>query len=350
MAADDVDIDIDVDAMELLFGQPIIENENTSHQYSSSPELLDIMGLYACRSDDKPSWWLVLRWMKMMFFNIARSYHAKPFLLAVPPLFLGILLGLWIGRWNQQSQLQSQSRAKKIQQTSKAQTHNKRIHQLWMGRLAEFISVFWYQMGLAFISYIPPKMLTTACDANDVSTTTIKNSVPTVMMDVSSVSVGKNNNISISNRGNQLDNVMLCGNDSDNLGAGLSTREDKARSYLKSDEDTQRECDVPVDRVPRHVAVIMDGNRRYGKSKYGSATKGHWDGSSKLVSFAKWCIAEKIEVLTVFAFSSENWKRDPKEVAALMQIFATYCDELRVEAIERNIKIMVLSTDYEKVS
>jgi hypothetical protein len=351
MAADDVDVDADVDAMELLFGHPIIENENTSHQYSSSPELLDIMDLYACRSDDKPLWWLVLRWMKMMFFNIARSYHAKPFLLAVPPLFLGILIGLWIGRWQQQSQLQSQPRAKKIQQTSKTQTHNKRTHQLWMRRLAEFISVFWYQMGLAFISFVPQKMLTRACGANDVSTRTRKSSVSTVNVDVSSVVVDSTDDISISNRGKQLDNVMLCGNDSDSLDtAGLSTREDKARKYLKSDKGTQRECDVPVDQVPRHVAVIMDGNRRYGKSKYGSATKGHRDGSSKLVAFAKWCIAEHIEVLTVFAFSTENWKRDPAEVSALMQIFATYCDELRVEAIERNIKIMVLSTDYEKVS
>mmetsp|Transcript_20424 Transcript_20424/g.41934 ORF Transcript_20424/g.41934 Transcript_20424/m.41934 type:complete len:225 (-) Transcript_20424:74-748(-) len=93
----------------------------------------------------------------------------------------------------------------------------------------------------------------------------------------------------------------------------------------------------------------MDGNRRYGKTKYGSAAKGHWDGSSKLVEFAKWCMAEEIGVLTVFAFSSENWKRDPAEIAALMQIFTKYCDELRVEAIERNIKINVLSTDYEKV-
>ena len=350
----DIDVDVDIDAMELLFGRPIIENENTSHQYLSTPELLN-MGVDACRPDDKPLWWLALRWMKMMFFNIARSYHAKPLLLAVPPLFIGILLGLWIGRWQQQSQ--SHSRSKKIRHTSKKQqqTQNKRMHQPWTGRLAGFLSVFWYRLVLTFISCIPQNMLTTTCAAN-VSSTTRENSVSTAKMHVGLVVVGSNNsNISISNRGNQHNNVnvMLGGgdsDDSDNLGTGLSTRENEARSYLKSDEGTQRECDVPVDRVPRHVAVIMDGNRRYGKSKYGNATKGHWDGSSKLVSFAKWCIAEHIKVLTVFAFSSENWKRDPTEVAALMQIFATYCDELRVEAVERNIKIMVLSTDYEKVS
>lgn len=144
-------------------------------------------------------------------------------------------------------------------------------------------------------------------------------------------------------------NMNVTGNENTSENTGLKARESKARKLFKSDDGTSRESGVPLDRVPKHVAVIMDGNRRYGKSKYGSAARGHWDGSSKVVEFAKWCIAEHIAVLTVFAFSSENWNRDPAEIASLMQIFAKYCDELRVEAIQRNIKIMVLSTDYEKV-
>ena len=54
-------------------------------------------------------------------------------------------------------------------------------------------------------------------------------------------------------------------------------------------------------------------------------------------------------MLTCYAFSTENWSRDPSEVAALMAIFAKYCDELRVEALERNIRIHVLSTESERV-
>jgi undecaprenyl pyrophosphate synthase len=127
-------------------------------------------------------------------------------------------------------------------------------------------------------------------------------------------------------------------------------REDGVRTNLKSDADTQRESEVHVSMVPQHVAVIMDGNRRYGKAKYGNVSKGHWDGSSKLVEFAKWCIAEKVSVLTVYAFSTENWNRDPAEVASLMAIFAKYSNELRVEALKRNIKMLVLSTDYDRVS
>lgn len=94
----------------------------------------------------------------------------------------------------------------------------------------------------------------------------------------------------------------------------------------------------------------MDGNRRYGRAKYGDVSRGHWDGSSKLVEFAKWCVAEEISVLTVYAFSTENWNREPSEIRALMTIFSEYCDELRVEALKRNIRIHVLSTDTSRVS
>jgi undecaprenyl pyrophosphate synthase len=130
----------------------------------------------------------------------------------------------------------------------------------------------------------------------------------------------------------------------------LGEKEVQVRANLNSEDGMECESGVDPSRVPRHVAVIMDGNRRYGKAKYGSVSKGHWDGSSKLVEFAKWCIAEHISVLTVYAFSTENWTRDPSEVASLMAIFAKYSDELRVEAVKRNIRIHVLSTDSTRVS
>eukprot|EP00586_Coscinodiscus_wailesii_P019257 CAMPEP_0172496758 /NCGR_PEP_ID=MMETSP1066-20121228/92482_1 /TAXON_ID=671091 /ORGANISM="Coscinodiscus wailesii, Strain CCMP2513" /LENGTH=221 /DNA_ID=CAMNT_0013269211 /DNA_START=555 /DNA_END=1220 /DNA_ORIENTATION=+ len=93
----------------------------------------------------------------------------------------------------------------------------------------------------------------------------------------------------------------------------------------------------------------MDGNRRYGKSTYGVATRGHVDGSRKLVEFSKWCLAEGISVLTVYAFSTENWMRDAHEVNTLMSIFVKYCEEMRVEAIENGISIRVVTTDDSKL-
>ena len=104
----------------------------------------------------------------------------------------------------------------------------------------------------------------------------------------------------------------------------------------------------PAD-VPRHIAVIMDGNRRYGMSTYGDAARGHWDGSKTLIEFSKWCISEGVRVLTVYAFSTENWDRDPSEVSALMSMFLRYCDELRVEAVRRGIRIRVLTTEGGRI-
>ena len=69
-----------------------------------------------------------------------------------------------------------------------------------------------------------------------------------------------------------------------------------------------------------------------------------------MLDFCNWCLAEQIPVLTVFAFSTENWSRDEKEVSSLMKIFCNYCEELRVEAIKKDIRIHVLITDDQKVN
>lgn len=94
----------------------------------------------------------------------------------------------------------------------------------------------------------------------------------------------------------------------------------------------------------RHVAVIMDGNRRFGREKHSDALQGHWAGGQTLVDFVQWCKDEGLEVATLYAFSSENWARDPVEVTALMAIFAKYAESLRQEATERNVRVCVLST------
>ena len=306
-----------------LFDHPMIDN--TSQQYSS-----ELLKLDACYPDDKPLWWLALRWMKVMFLEIARSYRAKPLLLVSAPLFLGILLGVWIGRWRPRSKLVPLERTrqpgtKQIQEVH----HEQRIPQLTIGKVVEFLHVSWYRLILYF-GFNAARNVTTIPSGEDV----------TADINTGPFTYSKDKFVPECRKPAENENGR----------AGLAAQENEARNHLKSDDGTTTESGVTADRVPRHVAVIMDGNRRYGKSKYGSVAKGHWDGSSKLVEFAKWCVAERIAVLTVFAFSSENWKRDPSEVASLMQIFAKYCDELRVEATKRNIKIKVLSTDYEKVS
>lgn len=88
----------------------------------------------------------------------------------------------------------------------------------------------------------------------------------------------------------------------------------------------------------------MDGNRRYGRLRHSDPLQGHWAGGQKLIDFAQWCMQDGVEMLTVYAFSTENWNRDPIEVNALMDIFIKYAEQLRVEAVKKNIRVRVLTT------
>ncbi|CAH0489024.1 unnamed protein product [Peronospora farinosa] len=102
-------------------------------------------------------------------------------------------------------------------------------------------------------------------------------------------------------------------------------------------------------KIPGHIAVIMDGNRRYGKEKYGEGVRGHSDGSRTLVNFTEWCIDAGIKVLTVFAFSTENWDREQVEVDALMTLFNQFMHEIVPEALKRHVRVRVLVSDGRKL-
>lgn len=77
---------------------------------------------------------------------------------------------------------------------------------------------------------------------------------------------------------------------------------------------------LPTILIPRHIAIIMDGNNRYGKANALGKGGGHVAGKDALDPIVEYCVETKIEVLTVFAFSSENWQRPPSEVALLMHL------------------------------
>lgn len=79
--------------------------------------------------------------------------------------------------------------------------------------------------------------------------------------------------------------------------------------------------------LPRHIAVIMDGNNRYGKIHQLGKGQGHIAGKDALDPIVEYCVGAGIEVLTVFAFSSENWQRPPSEVALLMQLLSLTINE-----------------------
>jgi|SRR5690554_4547455 len=73
--------------------------------------------------------------------------------------------------------------------------------------------------------------------------------------------------------------------------------------------------------VPRHVAIIMDGNNRWAKKRFLPGVAGHKAGVNAVRAVIETCAQAGVEVLTLFAFSSENWKRPVDEVSALMELF-----------------------------
>ena len=73
--------------------------------------------------------------------------------------------------------------------------------------------------------------------------------------------------------------------------------------------------------VPRHVAIIMDGNNRWAKKRFLPGVAGHKAGVDAVRAVIEVCAGAGVEVLTLFAFSSENWQRPAAEVSALMDLF-----------------------------
>jgi undecaprenyl diphosphate synthase len=87
--------------------------------------------------------------------------------------------------------------------------------------------------------------------------------------------------------------------------------------------------------VPRHVAIIMDGNGRWAKSRRLPRIAGHRRGVESVRASVTACAERGVEYLTLFAFSSENWRRPPEEVALLMQLFQMALSS-EVEKLHRN--------------
>ena len=88
---------------------------------------------------------------------------------------------------------------------------------------------------------------------------------------------------------------------------------------------------VDFDRLPRHIAIIMDGNGRWAKKRGLPRTAGHAAGAETFRTIATYCKEIGLDYLTVYAFSTENWKRPQEEVGAIMGLLKKYL----LEAIGR---------------
>lgn len=91
--------------------------------------------------------------------------------------------------------------------------------------------------------------------------------------------------------------------------------------------------------MPRHLAIIMDGNGRWAKKRGMMRIMGHRQGAKAVTRTVEFCASHGVSVLTLFAFSSENWKRPPEEVSGLMDLFASVLKSERDRLHKNNIQV-----------
>ncbi|HSH53956.1 MAG TPA: isoprenyl transferase [Methylotenera sp.] len=94
--------------------------------------------------------------------------------------------------------------------------------------------------------------------------------------------------------------------------------------------------------VPKHIAVIMDGNGRWARKRFLPRIAGHKRGVETVRDLVKSCVSLKVEYLTLFAFSSENWRRPSEEVTFLMGLFMDALQREVVKLHQNNIKLIMI--------
>jgi len=101
--------------------------------------------------------------------------------------------------------------------------------------------------------------------------------------------------------------------------------------------------------VPQHIAIIMDGNGRWAKNRHRPRFMGHRAGVKAVENIVKHCIERQVAVLSLFAFSSENWRRPSKEVSLLMELFALSLKQQVKRLHSNNIRLRIIG-DVSKFS
>jgi len=105
---------------------------------------------------------------------------------------------------------------------------------------------------------------------------------------------------------------------------------------------------IDLDRIPAHVAIIMDGNGRWAQNRNLPRMAGHNAGMIAMKEIVKASSALGVKHLTVYAFSTENWKRSQEEINGIFKLLVLYVDKELKELHENNVKVRILG-DYEKL-
>lgn len=117
----------------------------------------------------------------------------------------------------------------------------------------------------------------------------------------------------------------------------------------KRDNHKTREA-IDLERMPQHIAIIMDGNGRWAKKRGLPRVFGHRAGVESLREIVYTAIDMNLKVLTVYAFSTENWKRPEDEVNLLMTLFSEYIDSEVVDMERENVQIRFIGKIDELAS
>lgn len=96
--------------------------------------------------------------------------------------------------------------------------------------------------------------------------------------------------------------------------------------------------------LPQHIAIILDGNRRWAKEKGLPTAAGHKEGAKTVEKIVRYANKIGIKYITVYAFSTENWKRTTEEVSALMGLFQNYLDDYSKRADSENIRVKIIGS------
>ncbi len=94
--------------------------------------------------------------------------------------------------------------------------------------------------------------------------------------------------------------------------------------------------------IPEHIAIIMDGNRRWAKKEGLPAMAGHWKGAETLQSIVSAAAEVGVKILTVYAFSTENWNRPRVEIKTLLHLFKTFLLRQKMGMVEEGVRMSVI--------
>lgn len=95
-------------------------------------------------------------------------------------------------------------------------------------------------------------------------------------------------------------------------------------------------------KIPKHIAIIMDGNGRWAKERGLPRREGHRKGADSVRACVERCALLGVEFLTLYAFSSENWKRPKTEIAALMKLLEGFLKQKTPELMEQNVRLQAI--------